>query len=226
MWRSTLHQSVNQSKLISESLSKLPFVQKLLWENAGFNGLRKVEHLISGTYTERWDPTVIPLGDFSATQEPVKLDPEAFPVSSEKLPGRYRSASELHALYLSGELTPLAVIESLLPLIRRDLASPSHHSTGFISCNVEEVLEAAKASTLRYKNGTSISLLDGVPIAVKDESDVVGYRTTNGRKANNEIFPVATETIWPVQQWVDYGAIIIGKTTMHEIGAGKHSHGY
>jgi hypothetical protein len=206
-------------QLISGRIAKLPFVQKLLWENAGFNSLRKIEHL--NDYTERWNPTVIPLNNLSV-QPPAKLELEAFPVLPEKLPGRYRSATELHTLYLSGELTPLSVVESLLPLIRRDVASKSHHSASFISCNFEDVLEAAKASTLRYQNGSPLSILDGVPTAVKDESDVAGYRTTNGRKANDAIFPIATETIWPVKQWIDAGAIILGKTTMHEIGAGKH----
>jgi len=163
-------------------------------------------------------PTVIPL-PLAGQSGSLKIDPESFPPSSEKTPGRYRSVSEYHALYLSGELTPLAVVEALLPLIRRDVKSPSHHSTAFISCNHEAVLEAAKASTLRYKNGTPLGILDGVPTAIKDESDVAGYRTTMGRKENNDIFPIALETIWPIQQWIDAGAIIIGKSTLHEIGA-------
>ncbi len=37
----------------SVSVSKLEFVQKILWTNAGFNSLRKLKHLRE--YTERWD---------------------------------------------------------------------------------------------------------------------------------------------------------------------------
>ena len=139
-----------------------------------------------------------------------------FPALPKDIPGRYLSIVEYHELYLSKRLTPLAVAESLLLLIRRDVTPISHHSTAFISCNVDEVLKAATASTLRYENGTSLGLLDGVPTAIKDESDVAGYRTTSGRKANDELFPVAKETIWSIQQWVDAGVVIIGKTTMHE----------
>ena len=72
-------------------------------------------------------------------------------------PGRYYSISDYHAFYVSGELTPLAVVESLLPLVRRDLDKPSHHSTAFIECHYEAVIEAAKASTLRYKAGKPLS---------------------------------------------------------------------
>lgn len=122
-------------------------------------------------------------------------------------------------MYLSGELTPLAVAESLLPLIRRDVKSPSGHSISFIDSHPDEVLEAAKASTLRYQNGKPLSIVDGVPTAIKDEVDLKGFRTTFGRKNTDKSHPIATETIWPVQKWEDAGAIILGKTTLHEIGA-------
>jgi Asp-tRNA(Asn)/Glu-tRNA(Gln) amidotransferase A subunit family amidase len=64
-----------------------------------------------------------------------------------------------------------------------------------------------------------IIVLDGVPTAIKDETDVAGYRTTHGRKRNDEIFPVATESTWPVQKWEEAGGIVLGKLNMHEIGA-------
>lgn len=160
---------------------------------------------------------MIPLSKDASTS--IELDLKSLPILSEKLPGRYHSVAEYHELYLSGQLTPLAVVEALLPLIRRDLASPSHHSTSFISCNHEPILEAAKASTLRYRNGTSLGLFDGIPTAVKDEADVAGYRTTMGRKENHKIFPILTETFWPVEKWIEAGAIVMGKTTLHEIGA-------
>jgi Asp-tRNA(Asn)/Glu-tRNA(Gln) amidotransferase A subunit family amidase len=122
-------------------------------------------------------------------------------------------------MYLSGQLTPLAVAESLLPLIRRDLTSKSHHSISFIDSHPDTVLEAAKSSTLRYKNGASLGILDGVPTAIKDEMDLAGYRTTLGRKPNDKVFPIAKESIWPIRKWEEAGVIIMGKTNMHELGA-------
>lgn len=137
----------------------------------------------------------------------------------ENLPGRYRTVAEYHAMYLSGQLTPLAVAESILPLIRRDASPKSHHCISFIDSHPKAVLEAAKASTLRYKNGTPLSIIDGIPTAVKDEMDLAGYRTTLGRKNNDKIFPIAEKSIWPIQKWEEAGVIIIGKTNMHELGA-------
>lgn len=122
-------------------------------------------------------------------------------------------------MYLSGKLTPLAVVESLLPLIRRDVNNASHHSIAFIDSHPEEILKVANESTQRYKEGKPLSIFDGVPTAIKDESDVAGYRTTGGRQRNDKIFPIAEESAWPVQKWEEAGGIIMGKLNMHELGA-------
>lgn len=138
---------------------------------------------------------------------------------SDKVLGRFHTVAEYHAKYLSGELTPLAVAESLLPLIRRDVKNASPHSTAFISTNVEQVLAAAKESTARYQAGTSLGLLDGVPTAMKDETDLVGYRTTSGRCTNDEIFKIAKESAGTVQKLQASGMVVLGKLNMHELGA-------
>ena len=122
-------------------------------------------------------------------------------------------------MFLSGQLTPLAVAESLLPLIRRDFTPISRHATAFISTHVQAVLDAARASTLRYKDGKPLSIFDGVPTAIKDDCDVKGYRSTNGRKKNDALIKICEETTWPVKQWEEAGAVIIGKANMHELGA-------
>ncbi|KAG9235935.1 amidase signature domain-containing protein [Amylocarpus encephaloides] len=199
-------------------VSKLEFVQKILWSNAGFNGLRGIHF---GNYTARWDPLVIPVSDPQAAPYTPELSPSTLQVLPEKVLGRYHSVAEYHAKYLSGELTPLAVAESLLPLIRRDVKNPSPHSIAFISTNVDFVLAAAKSSTARYQAGNPLGLLDGVPTAVKDEADVEGYRTTNGtrRSLTDSTSSIAKGTSWPVQTIQRSGCIVMGKLNMHELGA-------
>lgn len=100
------------------------------------------------------------------------------------------------------------------------MAQRNDHSIAFIDSNVELILHAARESTQRYQNKSSLGLLDGIPVGVKDEDDVAGYRTTVGRKMDEKMFPIKTETAWPVQMWEKSGAIVIGKTNMHEIGLG------
>ena len=147
--------------------------------------------------------------------------PAVFKQYTKNVPGKYWSIADYHDLYLSGALTPLAVAESLLPLIRRDITPRSDHSVAFVDSNVDLILQAARASTQRYKEGKSLGILDGVPVGVKDELDIAGYRTFSGRKRDDKIFDVKTETVWPVQKWEESGAIVVGKLSMQEVGAGK-----
>ena len=147
---------------------------------------------------------------------------DAFNHQFKDVPNRYWSIADYHDAYLSGELTPLAVVEFMLPLIRRDVTPRSDHSVAFVDSNVELILRAAKASTERYKEGKSLGILDGIPIGVKDEVDVAGYRTYSGRKPNNELFKVKVDTIWPVKKWEESGAIVMGKLNMHEVSSGEN----
>ena len=40
--------------------------------------------------------------------------------------------------------------------------------------SVLDILKQGKESTVRYKSNSQLSVLDGVPIAIKDEFDQVG----------------------------------------------------
>jgi len=124
---------------------------------------------------------------------------------------QYHSVVEYHELYLSGKLTPLAVVKALLPLIRRDIANKSHHSTAWIECHAEEALEAARQSTERYASGKPLSIFDGVPTGLKDEQNLRGHRTTSGRKTNATLFKVKEESSHSAVLFEKAGMIVLGK---------------
>ncbi|KAF7940814.1 uncharacterized protein EAE97_007000 [Botrytis byssoidea] len=147
---------------------KFKFVQKFIYNNAGFTMLRDLD---LGNATERMNPLVIPLANDSDVPYVPDLDRSSF----QDFPGRYHTVADYHEKYILGELTPLAVCKSLLPLIRRDIATPSHYSISFIATNVDSVLAAAEKSTARYAAGKSLGLLDGIPTAIKDTTHVAGY---------------------------------------------------
>lgn len=164
-------------------------------------------------YAGRYDPTVIPV-DKSSEAEAAKTSSGI--VQRRRGIGGYYTSSDYHALYSSGELTPTAVIETLLSLIRRDTQPPGTHSIAFVGSHAESIRAAAEASTKRYKDGCSLGPLDGVPVAVKDEVHLTGYKRTLGSKLD---FKHGSDgTSWCVKQWIDAGAIVIGKTNMHELG--------
>lgn len=127
------------------------------------------------------------------------------------------------ALYLSGELTPLDVAQSILPFIRRDTSPPGEHSTAWFDVKVDLVIKAAEASTLRYREKRSLGPLDGVPTAVKDEYDMEGYTTSLGSVNDYTGKPLDGDKIdaWCVRKLQEAGAIILGKLSMHEFGMGK-----
>ncbi|KAK2768358.1 hypothetical protein FQN54_000212 [Arachnomyces sp. PD_36] len=195
----------------------LGFVQSFFYGNAGFSVLRDIKELDG--YVARYDPTVIPARDPSAKLADLPVPAATSAAATQERNGQrvaYRSAADYRALYLSGELTPTSVAETLLPLIRRDISDPTKHATAFLESNVELVLAAAAASTLRYKEGKSLGPLDGVPVAVKDEVDITGYKTTLG--SSLDFTDKEGRTSWCVKKWMEAGAVIVGKTNMHELG--------
>ena len=119
-------------------------------------------------------------------------------------------------MYKSGKVTPLQVAEYLMPLVQRDSKPPGEYSVSFLQLREDLILEAARASTKRYGAGTPLSVLDGVPLTVKDEVDLSGYRKCYGSKI--DFTDPDDRTAWCVLKWHEAGALIIGKTNMHEMG--------
>ena len=163
-------------------------------------------------YEPRHDPTVIPQ---PSSQETVSIAdlPSPSPRSS---PNGYYTCADYHELYKSGKLTPTDVAKHLLPLIQRDTKPAGDYSVAFLQVREDLVLQAAEAAAKRYRAGKPLSILDGVPVAVKDEVDLTGYKKSLGSKLD---FTDPHDRIaWCVLKWQEAGAVIIGKTNMHEMG--------
>jgi Asp-tRNA(Asn)/Glu-tRNA(Gln) amidotransferase A subunit family amidase len=86
-----------------------------------------------------------------------------------------------------------------------------------IASKTDDVMKQAQASAERYAENNSIGPLDGVPIAIKDEFNMIPYPTTVGTKFLNR--PVQNDAT-AVARLRKSGALLIGKTNMHEIGIG------
>lgn len=205
--------SLGRSCLITilYSVQNIGFIQSHLWGTTGFDVIR---NLPLDQYSARYDPTVIPVArpDASAADLPV-------PTQKRQSNAGYYTSADYVARYTSGELTPLAVVETLLPLIRRDAKPPGKHSIAFLESQVDKIRAAAEASTQRYKDGKPLGPMDGIPVAIKDEVHMEGYRRTLGSKL--DFTGEFRGTSWCVKQWEEAGAIVIGKTIMHELGLGE-----
>lgn len=203
------------------------FIRRFIWADAGFSIVRRIRKEIEDT-EPRFDPTVFPLENTSdSVTDAADADapsPDETVTKTPLAPGKRYSAADYRALYLSGELTPLDVARAILPLIRRDTEPPGEHSIAWFEVKEDLVLEAAEASTQRYREKRSLGPLDGVPTGVKDEYDVEGYTTTlgsvndyTGRNPNEE----GKIDAWCVRKLAGSGAVIMGKLSMHEFGMGK-----
>lgn len=87
----------------------------------------------------------------------------------------------------------------------------------FVSCDQEDVLAQARASSQRCKMNKPLSVFDGVPISVKDMTKVKGYKCSHGLVLR-DFDPVDTVDDIMVKRFREAGAIIVGKTTMTEYG--------
>ncbi|CAI9108759.1 OLC1v1008440C1 [Oldenlandia corymbosa var. corymbosa] len=120
--------------------------------------------------------------------------------------------------YKSREITPLMVAEKLIEAVRES-SKPSIEMSFFISFEAQDILNQASESTLRYERGEPISVLDGIPVAIKDEIDCLPYPTTGGTQWMHKVRS-CKEDACCVERLRLCGALLVGKTNMHELGAG------
>jgi Asp-tRNA(Asn)/Glu-tRNA(Gln) amidotransferase A subunit family amidase len=119
--------------------------------------------------------------------------------------------------YREGGITPDQVALKVLEAIETS-NSTVPPLRAVIAVDREDVLRQARAATQRIQKGDSLSIFDGVPVAVKDEVDMLPYPTTVGTAFLGKA--PCREDATVVARLRAVGALLIGKTNMHEIGIG------
>ncbi|KAG8130122.1 hypothetical protein E2320_016767 [Naja naja] len=84
--------------------------------------------------------------------------------------------------------------------------------------NEEEIIKMAEESTARYRSKQPLSLLDGIPVCLKEEIKVVPYHHRSGTVYLGT--KPETEDATVTKKLREAGAIIIGVSNMHELGIG------
>ncbi len=95
------------------------------------------------------------------------------------------------------------------------------HLNAFITLDRDRVLAAARAADQRRKSGAKLGVLHGLPIPVKDSINTKDYPTTAGTAALRDFHPREDAPI--VRLLCDAGAIVLGKTNLHERSMGYTS---
>lgn len=131
---------------------------------------------------------------------------------------RFQSVFDFAKAYRDGTTTPVKVAEAVIKAIK---ASNNGKTPlrAIINSNEQDIINQAKAAQKRIEEGNARGILDGVPVAVKDELDMVPYSTSVGTKIFGKDNS-ASEDATVVARVRAAGALLIGKANMHEIGIG------
>lgn len=122
--------------------------------------------------------------------------------------------SQLAPLIKSSKISPVEVTRSVLERIEK--MEPNLNA--YITIDHENALKAAQAAQRRIKRGNYHGPLDGIPISLKDLYQTKGLRTSGGSKILQDWEP--EEDAFSVAKLREAGAIIVGKTNLHEFAFG------
>lgn len=167
------------------------------------------------------EPTFLPMHQTGNYPEPSQaaatlafFEQKNFKACNAQLP----SSLDIAKAYRQGSTTPTKLAAKVIANI-----TASQQSTiplnAIVVHDESDISRQAKASEQRIAKGTALSILDGIPVAIKDELDAVPYATMVGTSViGQEASAERDATV--VARLRAAGAIVIGKTNMHEIGLG------
>ena len=133
------------------------------------------------------------------------------------LPGNelcYLSIREASQLLRRRKISPVELLNATLERIER--LNPELNA--FITIAAERALEDARRAQREISRGKNRGPLHGIPLPIKDNIETQGIRTTAGSKILSHFIPDRDADV--VSALRQAGAVIIGKTNLHEFAYG------
>ena len=128
-----------------------------------------------------------------------------------------KSIHELSRLLEQGDISSMEIAEEYIERIEKY----NSNINAFITLNRQGLLAGAAESDKRRNSGQALSPFDGIPIAIKDNINTKGIRTTCGSKIlENFVSPFNAHAS---QRLCDQGFLVLGKTNMDEFAMGSTS---
>ncbi len=126
-----------------------------------------------------------------------------------------RTIEDLHKSLVSGEITSTELTNAYF----QEIEKKEKEINAFVTLTKDMALKQASEIDKKIKNNEEISLIAGIPLALKDNFNYIGTKTTASSKIlDNYISPYnATVT----QRLVDSGAVIVGKANLDAFAHGS-----
>jgi len=128
-------------------------------------------------------------------------------------------AHEVVAMLKRGDITPRDCIDAALARIAR--VEPAINAIPTLCEDRARAAADALESSAGNGHSNAAGWLAGLPLGIKDLSDVAGVRTTYGTKGYADHIPRTSDTL--VTRIESRGGIVIGKTNTPEFGAGANT---
>jgi len=132
-------------------------------------------------------------------------------------PAHFRTIAELAPMLASGDITS----EGLTAACLAEIAGKSDPLRAFITVLPDDVLDRARSLDRERAAGISRGPLHGIPISIKDLIDVQGLPTTAASQVRQG--HVASGDAPVIARLRAAGAVIVGKTNLHEFAFGTTS---
>jgi aspartyl-tRNA(Asn)/glutamyl-tRNA(Gln) amidotransferase subunit A len=126
----------------------------------------------------------------------------------------YLSIEQAARLLRRGEISPVDLVEVSLARIGRW----SPRLNVFLTVLAENARRQAKVAEREIRRGRGKNPLHGIPVSLKDNFWTRGVRTTAGSKILADWVPRANSDV--ADSLAEAGAILLGKTNMHEFAYG------
>lgn len=131
----------------------------------------------------------------------------------------YLSATEALRLFRARKLSPVELTEALIA--RAEKLNPKLKA--FTYTYYDEALDLARKAEAKYaRKDARLRPLEGLPIGIKDESEIAGKPTSSGSLILKDY--VATETSVNNDRILKAGGIVIGRTATPEFSCAPYTH--
>ena len=115
----------------------------------------------------------------------------------------------------AGEISSLDLTQACL----NEIQSLNGALNAFLEVFEEDALAAARASDERRARGERLGVLDGIPLAIKDNILFQGHKATAGSKMLATHVAASDATV--TRKLKEQGAVILGRTNMDEFAMGS-----